>query len=118
MENIVREYGYVERRMKSWMCRMYSERMGIWYVEWKYGYVVCRHGCTAAGGGNTSPTTKLYKFHHLLPTVQIFLHYCMYGMTLKVLKKVIEQDKAIANDQKMWLPSFCNIFKSLIDKSY
>ena len=25
-------------------------------------------GCTAVGDGNTSPTTKLYKFHHLLPT--------------------------------------------------
>ena len=44
------------------------------------------HGCTAAGGGNTSPTTKLYEFHHLLPTVRILLHCWMHGMTLKVLK--------------------------------
>ena len=30
------------------------------------------HGCTAVGDGNTSPTTKLYEFYHLLPTVRIF----------------------------------------------
>ena len=44
------------------------------------------HGCTATGGGNTSPTIKLYKFYHILPTVRIFSHYLMHGMTLKVLK--------------------------------
>ena len=27
-------------------------------------------GCTAVGGGNTSPVTKLYEFYHLLPTVR------------------------------------------------
>ena len=32
----------------------------------------CHHGCTAVGDGNTSPTTKLYEFYHLLPTVRIF----------------------------------------------
>ena len=38
-------------------------------------------GCTAVGGGNTSPTTKMYEFYHLLPTVRIFLHCWMHGMT-------------------------------------
>ena len=46
-----------------------------------------QQGCTAVGGGNTSPTTKLYEFYHLPPTVRIFSHCLMHGMTLKVLKK-------------------------------
>ena len=38
-----------------------------------------RHGCTAVGDGNTSPTTKLYEFYHLLPTVRIFSPCLMHG---------------------------------------
>ena len=30
----------------------------------------------------------------------------------------MKQDKAIANDQKTQSPSFCNILKNLIDKSF
>ena len=58
-------------------------------------------GCTAVGGGNTSPTTKMYEFYHLLPTVRIFSHCLMHG---------IKQDKAIANDQKTQSPA---IFKEI-----
>ena len=51
------------------------------------------HRCTSVGDGNTSPTTKLYKFYHLLPTVRIFLLCLLHGR----IHKVMENDKVVNN---------------------
>ena len=52
--------------------------------------------------------TRLY--YHLLPTVWIFSYNLMHDMTLKVLKTVIEQDKAMAYDHKWSFSSQFFIF--------
>ena len=59
----------------------------VFFPIWMIFGMGANQGCRAVGGGNTSPTTKLYEFYHLPPTVRIFSHWLMHGMTLKVLKK-------------------------------
>ena len=74
-------------------------------VEFKVNLMVSgqrphRHRCTAVGEGNTSPTTKLYEFYHLLLTARIFSPCLMHGRIQIVLKTVQMKYKVMANDHR------------------
>ena len=88
--------GSVAPRMQRIIINTYGN-VAVKYMTYSGSIVGYTHGCTAVGDGNTSPTTKLYQFYHLLVTVQIFSLYLKHGKIQQVLKTGKVKDKVMAN---------------------